>query len=82
MLKAVFIEWEDSYGCSSTWQGLENYSHDILKISSIGFIIKEDENLISISGNYAPETDNTKQQANGIITIPKKCIVSMKPISF
>ena len=80
MQKAVFIKWVDSFGCTPSWQALDGYKPECLTISSLGFIVYEDEKIISISGNYADETANTMQQANGIMTIPKCSIEEQREI--
>lgn len=79
--KIVEIEWTDSYGVLSGWIDISNYNADKLVITSWGKIIYEDDDVISIAHNYAEETNNTPMQANGIMTIPKTCILKVTPIS-
>lgn len=76
----VMIKWEDSYGVETGWRNISDYSADSLIINSVGKIIYEDNKVISLAHNFASETNNTPMQANGIMVIPKACIVEI--ISF
>lgn len=80
--RIVCIKWLDSYGVQSGWQATDNYTANRLEITSLGKVVYEDNNVISIAGNFADETENTEKQANGIMTIPKACIVSISSVSF
>lgn len=74
--KLVKIIWNDSYGVSSGWQDIENYNANELLIESVGFVIDENEKTVALAHNYAKATELTPEQANGIMVIPKSCIVS------
>lgn len=78
----VCIKWLDSYGAESGWQRINDFTANKLEITSVGKIIYENEDVISIAGNFAEETDNTEAQANGIMTIPKACVTSISSVSF
>ena len=80
--KILMIEWEDSYGVESGWRDISNYSATVLIIKSIGKVIYEDDKIISLAHNFADETENTPMQANGIMVIPKACIVNVTSCSF
>lgn len=73
----VIVKWEDSYGVETGWRDISDYSADSLVINSIGKIIYEDNKVISLAHNFADETNNTPMQANGIMVIPKACIVEI-----
>jgi hypothetical protein len=70
------IEWLDSSGIQSGWQELKDFRAEITKIESVGFIIYENAEVIALAHNYANETHSTPEQANGIMIIPKCCIIS------
>ena len=78
----LMIEWEDSYGVESGWRDISNYSASVLTIKSVGKVIYENDKIISLAHNFADETDNTPMQANGIMVIPKACIVNVTSCSF
>ena len=73
--KEVRVKWKDSYGVDSGWKNISNYSANELIVISLGKIIYEDDKVIALAHNYAEETNNTCLQANGIMVIPKVCIV-------
>lgn len=79
--KLVCIKWLDSYGVESGWQPVDDYTADRLVITSLGKVVLDNKDLVSIAGNFAEETANTAKQANGIMTIPKACIVAVYPVS-
>lgn len=77
----VLIIWQDSYGVLSGWQEISDYSASELNIESLGFVIYENDKVIALAHNYAKETDNTPRQANGIMVIPKACIIKITSFS-
>lgn len=77
----VLIIWQDSYGVLSGWQDISDYSASELNIESLGFVIYENDKVIALAHNYAKETDNTPRQANGIMVIPKACIIKVTSFS-
>lgn len=74
--KLVSIRWIDSY-MDSGWREITDFSANRLEIRSLGKVVYEDESVVSLAHNFADETDNTPQQANGIMTIPKSCILEI-----
>jgi len=77
--KVVTVRWLDSYGVQSGWQDISDYKANRLEITSVGKVIYEDNDVISLAHNFADETENTPMQANGIMTIPKVCIIQITP---
>lgn len=77
-----YVEWADSFGVESGWQNPVGRKPNIVVTKSIGWVVFEDKNVLSISGNYAKECDETIEQVNGIMNIPKKCILKRKRIKF
>ena len=80
-MNPVKIRWLDSYGVSTGWQDLEGYQANKLEIESYGVIIYEDDTVIALAHNYAEETDQTPKQANGIMVIPKACILNITSLT-
>lgn len=81
MKEIKLIKWYDSYGVSSGWEDVSTFKPNNLLIESIGFVLYEDDKIISLTGNYANETDRTAEQANGIITIPKCSVKEITCVS-
>ena len=69
------IKWQDSYGIEAGWKDISDYKANQLIITSYGKVIYEDDKVIALAHNYADETANTCRQANGIMVIPKVCIL-------
>ncbi len=78
--KPIYIEWLDSFGCTGKWEDIEDYKSQPLICKTIGFIVFEDNKVISIASNIAEETELTFNQANGIMSIPKVSIVKRKNV--
>ncbi len=76
----VYIKWVDSYGVLSGWTDLAEYNPNLLVIESVGKIISQTNDVVALAHNYSDATENTPQQANGIMVIPKKAILDV--ISF
>jgi hypothetical protein len=79
--KAIYVKWVDSYGVTTGWQSIDGFEHCPLLIHSFGVVIYQDDNVISLAHNYAKETPNTIEQANGIMTIPLACIQDISEIN-
>ena len=79
-LKLVLVAWEDSQGVLSGWQRLEDFTAEVPTVYSIGWVVRENEKMISVCGNIGEETESTAYQGNGIMTIPKTCILSVKEL--
>lgn len=72
----VWVEWVDSYG-SGGWRQIEDARVDDLRIASIGFLIHEDDQAITISTSLTP-----KGSTNDPLTIPRCAITKLQKVSF
>ena len=77
MRELIKIEWLDSYGASSKWNAVIDIKPIELVCTSVGYNIYEDENKIAIAPHYAAETEETMEQCNGVMTIPKCSITKI-----
>lgn len=69
--RPVYIVWLDSSGSSyQGWHSIESHNHDVAKIETVGFVISETEEILSLAMNVS-ENDNMM----GDISIPKFAIV-------
>jgi hypothetical protein len=68
-----YVKWMDSYGCSSNWAPISKID-TIMQCETVGFVISETDELISLANSIGYETELTHEQANGVMTIPKVCI--------
>lgn len=78
----VCIQWLDSYGVLAGWQKTDGFTAGKLEITSLGKVVYQNEDVISLAANFSEETENTPNQANGIMTIPKAAILSVTYASF
>jgi hypothetical protein len=45
--RAVFLEWEDSYGCSSRWEDIpEEGRPELMVCRSLGWIVRKSKRVI------------------------------------
>jgi hypothetical protein len=68
------IKWLDSYGCTNRWQLIEEITEKLV-CETVGYVISETNELISLANSIAYETNETIEQANGVMTIPKVSII-------
>jgi len=77
-----FIEWEDSYGCSSTWQDIDpNGRPQVMTCHSVGWVIRQTKRCVVIVPHMSANTDVAEQQGCGDMTIPTACILRMVPLA-
>lgn len=50
--KLVFVKWKDSYGVDTGWKDISEYSASLLEIKSLGKVIYEDKEIISLAQNF------------------------------
>lgn len=77
--KIEFIEWVDSFGCSSGWAPVEAID-TCLVCQTVGFVVSENKEVISIANSIAYETEHTTEQSNGVMTIPKVSIKNRREL--
>jgi hypothetical protein len=84
MNDAVFIEWEDSYGCSDSWQDISSVgSPESMICRSMGWVGRKSERFIVIIPHVAKIQILGINQGCGDMTIPIASIIRVKrlPVS-
>ena len=76
-MELVYVEWVDS-DASSTWQWKSNWVHHITHAKTIGWLIDEDENTLSLTSTIAPNLRDGDVQLMGYVAIPKVAITLRK----
>ena len=77
----VLIEWEDSSQAAPQWQWLADaVPPSILKCRSIGFLIRDNAKEKALAISVASAHGGDVEQTSGIISIPTRCVVSIKRI--
>jgi len=72
--KLVYVEWSDSYGCSSTWQRLEGEPPEVMICRSVGYLVRQTKHLIVIVPHVTPDRDGEYQMGCGDMTIPIRAV--------
>lgn len=79
-MRLVLIEWIDSFGCSSHWSMMEDVHPTVLVCRSVGWLLHDGEDCKTIVPHVAPETEHTRHQGCGDMTIPTRCIRSIRDL--
>ena len=79
--KIVSIEWVDSQIASLTWCYIDEIPIKIAYVTTVGFLISQTKDIITVAGSFSYKEDATAQ-ISSVINIPKCCIKSKKIISF
>jgi len=78
----VFVEWEDSYGCSSRWQEINPEGEPrVLLCHSVGWIIQKTRRCIVVVPHITAGEGVVTRQGCGDMTIPTAAIRQLVPIS-
>jgi hypothetical protein len=73
--RLVYIEWEDSYGCSSNWEDLENCLPAPMMCRSVGWLIHDDKKCkVVVPHLNQADHPNSNLQGCGDMTIPTSAI--------
>ncbi len=70
----VYIEWIDSRGVSASWDHLESLDSELCTIKSVGWVLKQTEDLIHI----VPHLGHDPDQGCGDMVIPTNCIIKKR----
>jgi hypothetical protein len=79
--RLVYIEWEDSYGCSPRWENVDNCSPSVMVCRSVGWLIYDGEKCkVIVPHMNQPENDAVSRQGCGDMTIPTSAIVKIADV--
>lgn len=74
----VFVEWRDSYGCSSDWQEINPSGEAaLMTCHSVGWLIRKNRKCVVIVPHFSQNIKVAVQQGCGDMTIPVAAIVRM-----
>lgn len=71
----IFV-WDDAFGCPAGWQFKEDIEKGVSRVYSVGFLIQETKNTLTIAPHIGG-TNRENQQYSGVLTIPKRQIVAI-----
>ena len=76
--RLVYIEWQDSYGCSPDWENLEDCSAVPMVCRSVGWLVHDDEKCkVVVPHLNEANHPNAVLQGCGDMTIPTVAVVTM-----
>jgi len=75
-VRLVFIEWLDSFGCSSQWEDIAVPAPAPLFCRSVGWLLHDtDQCKVVVPHLTFPTQEHMKQQGCGDMTIPTRAIL-------
>ncbi|MGI9501859.1 MAG: hypothetical protein ACR2RE_02220 [Geminicoccaceae bacterium] len=78
MMKLVYIEWIDSFGCSTTWTEIKEIAPELLVCVSVGFLAYDGEDCKVIVPHISQENHrHSEQQGCGDMCIPTVAVKKM-----
>lgn len=70
------VEWEDSAQPIPSWSYLASFeAPGIILCASVGWLIRDDAELIALAPNMGAVNDERSMQVSGVIQIPTRCVV-------
>jgi len=73
-IKLVKIDWIDSRSPTNRWEHLSELEANICHCSSVGYLIKDTDELKVIAANLADIDDTESLQASAVKAIPSCCV--------
>lgn len=81
-LKLVYVEWVDSFGCSSAWTELGDCKPEPLICKTVGWLCHDGDEYKVVVPHITCEGHNqTLRQGCGDMAIPTKAIVRIAPLA-
>jgi len=75
-MRLVFVEWLDSFGCSSDWKDLSDFQAKPLTCFSVGWLVYDGEECKVVVPHISDQNnEHVSQQGCGDMTIPTKAIL-------
>ena len=79
--KLVRVQWEDSARPIAQWQWVDDYQiPETVECVSVGYLIADTKKAVALARNLG-SINHDRQQASGIIRIPRKSILKMEVLS-
>ena len=79
--ESVFVEWEDSYGCSPSWQNMPDGGEpETMLCRSLGWVSRLSKRSVVIVPHVGRNDHMGVNQGCGDMTIPRAAIIRVKKI--
>jgi len=81
-MRLVLVEWLDSYGCSSSWQGVEEPLRPprVMTCRSVGWLAHDGAECKVLIPHLAVVGDDEPKQGCGDMTIPTVAVVRIEEL--
>ena len=81
--KLAYVEWVDSYGCSSQWESTKDVKALVHTCYSVGWVVKETEDTLVVVPHLSPANAaiDADEQGCGEMAIPLKSIIERVELS-
>lgn len=76
-MRLVLIEWEDSLGCSTSWEKTADCRPQVLICRSVGWLLHDGEDCKTVVPHLSKAQESVPQQGCGDMTIPTRAIIRM-----
>lgn len=76
-MRLVFVEWEDSFGCSSRWENLDGCQPSVMLCRSVGWLLHDGDDCKVVVPHVSTPPGADGPQGCGDMTIPAKAVVRM-----
>ena len=76
-MKLVRVFWRDSSEASG-WQRISELEPDCLEMESVGWLLDEKPDQITLAGHVGYDADGKAEQACSVMTIPVQAVTGME----
>jgi hypothetical protein len=80
--RLVLIEWEDSFGCSASWENIDGPAPSPLRCRSVGWLIHDTDSCKVVVPHVTEPHDSAVRQGCGDMTIPARAILRVVDLSY
>ena len=74
-MRLVLIDWQDSFGCSSSWQEIEECKPQVMTCQSVGWLIYDGDDCKVVVPHLSTQQPEIQPQGCGDMTIPARAII-------
>lgn len=80
--RLVLVEWEDSFGCSSSWENVEGgVTPSALRCRSVGWLVYDSDDCVVVVPHLTRPHGDLRRQGCGDMAIPIRAVVRMTDLT-
>jgi hypothetical protein len=82
-MRLVLVEWLDSYGCSASWQSIDNPlpAPRVMRCRSVGWLIHDGEECKVLIPHVGDVGEGEASQGCGDMTIPTCAVLRVQELN-